>query len=580
MSRGINERIESLDSLDANPVSDTGLRLLLYFAIGISVLPFFLNIVGVDFSSNPKAFPHNEVADMSKVQVIDAHFNKLSGAFTHTILEWSAFCVAMFTALLAFTNMRITKDITVPIIGLALFMSGFMDAFHTLAADRLIHATAPNTDLVPFTWAICRAFNALIMKFGVIFILVLGLKQLKSYKIVIYISLIFGVISYAIIHYCASSDTLPKTMFSGDERVLGFISRPYDVFALIFFLINVCYVYPKFYKAHRSLFAASLWISAIPDIATQVHMSFGSTSLFDNHFNIAHFLKIMSYLIPCLGLLLDYMHTYKQEQIISQNLDQANIELKERTDLLEEKTLELEQQAISLNVSNEALERFAYVASHDLQEPLRTITSYIQLLEGEYKEKLSGEADEYIEYIVSGSERMKTRIKDLLSYSRLTQVHEMGNVDLNNLIAGIIADLKANIFEQNAVINYQDLPVVHGSRVQLETVFQNLITNALKYNESDSPTINISSSARGNQTYQITVSDNGIGFDPKHADKIFEIFQRFHNIDEHEGTGIGLSICRRIIESHNGSIQVDSIVGEGSVFKIVLPTLTDAKNDK
>ena len=113
-----------------------------------------------------------------------------------------------------------------------------------------------------------------------------------------------------------------------------------------------------------------------------------------------------------------------------------------------------------------------------------------------------------------------------------------------------------------------------------ETVFQNLITNALKYNESDSPTINISSSARGNQTYQITVSDNGIGFDPKHADKIFEIFQRFHNIDEHEGTGIGLSICRRIIESHNGSIQVDSIVGEGSVFKIVLPTLTDAKNDK
>ena len=297
---------------------------MFWLVVAICVIPFILNLLGVDFGTQKSTIDLDEVIHQAPNQVTDAMFNKLSGAFTHTILEWSAFSAAIFTVILAFTHFRITRDITTPIIGLALFFAGCMDAFHTLAAARLIEAVADNRDLIPFTWAICRIFNALIMIAGVgIFLIRIGKRggkydysfsqeerqKGKGFGFVMVISLIFGSIAYGIINFCATRAVLPQTMFPDSV-----ITRPYDVLPLILFIFAGTVVYPLFYRKVPSLFSHALIISAIPEVATQLHMAFGSTALFDNHFNIAHFLKIIAYLVPLGGLCFDYIHTYQVEK--------------------------------------------------------------------------------------------------------------------------------------------------------------------------------------------------------------------------------------------------------------------------
>ena len=246
--------------------------------IVICILPYLLNVFGVDFSTSK-----NLSAPIENVSEIDGMFYKLSGAFSHTLLEWSAFCTALFTVILAFVHFGIKKDLTTPIIGMALFFAGCMDAFHTLAADRLIEAVADNRNLIPFTWAICRLFNALIMIAGVGLLLMnKNERSSGSTKFVIGVSVGFGLAAYSIINYCATSELLPQTMFP--ESI---ITRPFDVLPLIVFIIAGLFIYPRFYRARPSLFSHAMLVSVIPQIATQLHMSFGSVALFDNHFNIA-----------------------------------------------------------------------------------------------------------------------------------------------------------------------------------------------------------------------------------------------------------------------------------------------------
>jgi len=288
---------------------------LSWVIIAVCVLPFLLNLLGVDFGTPGKPLDLASTHDMVEHERTDAVFHKLSGAFTHTILEWSAFCTAIFTVLLAFVHFRIRGDVTTPIIGVALFCAGCMDAFHTLAADRLIEAVADNLNLIPFTWAICRLFNAVIMIAGVgIFLFRRSEKQNAGFRFVLVTSLLFGAIAYMIIHVCATSDNLPKTMYKADP-ILGVITRPYDIVPLVLFIFAGVFVYPRFYRRAPNIFSHALIISAIPEIATQLYMAFGSDTLFDNHFNIAHFLKIVAYLVPLAGLTLDYVQTHQEQKL-------------------------------------------------------------------------------------------------------------------------------------------------------------------------------------------------------------------------------------------------------------------------
>ena len=232
---------------------------------------------------------------------------------------------------------------------------------------------------------------------------------------------------------------------------------------------------------------------------------------------------------------------------------------------------QLEETVEELEESNERLEQFAYIASHDLQEPLRMITSYLNLLEDHYGDELDEQAQEFMEYAVDGSERMRTMVQDLLTYSRLdTDAEPFDPTDLESVVTAALDNLTVQIEERRAEIDVGSLPTVEADANQLEQVFRNLVSNAIKYCEADPPRVKIGAEPVDGMV-RFSVADNGIGMDPAYTDQIFEVFKRLHNDDEYPGTGIGLSLCRKIVERHGGDIWVDSAPGEGSMFYFTIP---------
>lgn len=267
--------------------------------------------------------------------------------------------------------------------------------------------------------------------------------------------------------------------------------------------------------------------------------------------------------------------------LLQEAFNQMTGSIQEKTGQLQELNTELEQRVQArtedLSRSNAELERFAYVASHDLQEPLRMVTSYLQLLEKRYKHKLDGDALEFIQFAVDGSMRMKNLINDLLAYSRVgTRGKEFAITDCNEVLASVLKNLKISIDENRAQVTYDDLPHVMADVTQLESLFQNLISNAIKFHGADRPRINIGVSREGSN-WVFSISDNGIGIDPQYFERIFIIFQRLHNRQEYPGTGIGLAISKRIVERHGGRIWIDSRPGKGSIFYFTLPAIGETK---
>lgn len=222
-----------------------------------------------------------------------------------------------------------------------------------------------------------------------------------------------------------------------------------------------------------------------------------------------------------------------------------------------------------LKRSNDELQQFAYITSHDLQEPLRTIASFTQIMEKRYKNRLDSDADEYIDFIVDAAVRMKEMIQGLLYYSRVgTKGGEFKLTDTEEALKNAISNLQLTIKENNAEINYDKLPIIMADKGQLIQLFQNLIENAIKFRKPDiSPKIYISARKDPQKNeYIFSVSDNGIGMEPQYTDKIFEVFKRLHTMDEYRGAGIGLAISKRILDRHGGHIWVESELGKGSTF--------------
>ncbi|MFC4541254.1 PAS domain S-box protein [Halosolutus amylolyticus] len=228
-----------------------------------------------------------------------------------------------------------------------------------------------------------------------------------------------------------------------------------------------------------------------------------------------------------------------------------------------------------LEESNERLEQFAYAASHDLQEPLRMVTSYLQLLENRYGDAFDEDGEEFLQFAVDGAERMREMIDGLLEYSRVeTRGDPFEPVDLDAIVDEVLADLSLRIDESDAEITTADLPRVEGDASQLRQVFQNLLSNAIAYSGDETPRVHVDAERRGRK-WVISVRDEGIGIDPDDQDRVFTIFDRLHSREEYEGTGIGLALCERIVERHGGDIWVESDPGEGSTFSFTLPAMDD-----
>ena len=224
-----------------------------------------------------------------------------------------------------------------------------------------------------------------------------------------------------------------------------------------------------------------------------------------------------------------------------------------------------------LERSNAELEQFAYVASHDLQEPLRMVASYTQLLGRRYGDRLEGDAKEFMAFIVDGAARMKQLIEDLLAYSRVgTRGKEFQPVKLDAVVERARVNLRAALEESGGAITHDALPVVMGDEMQLTQLFQNLAGNALKFHGEAKPLIHISGIEREHE-FEITVQDNGIGIEAQYFERIFMVFQRLHDKGEYPGTGIGLAICKKVVDRHGGRIWVESRPGGGSRFLFTLP---------
>ena len=277
-----------------------------------------------------------------------------------------------------------------------------------------------------------------------------------------------------------------------------------------------------------------------------------------------------------------------QEQRMAAANKRLEKEVQERI-FSEEKVSLLNKQLLEnidrLKTSNEELERFAYIASHDLQEPLRKIMLFSGQLENKYSPLLGDEGRDFVNRILKSSERMRVLIKNILTFSRSTANSDAFEiVNLNDLVEGILSDLEISIEQKHAVVNVASLPLIKIIPGQFRQLFQNLIINALKFSkENTPPEIGIYTEmvtglkmpgidySPGERYCNIIIKDNGIGFEQKYADEIFTLFKRLNSIDKFEGTGIGLSICKKIVEQHNGFISASSRIGEGTTFTISLP---------
>lgn len=281
------------------------------------------------------------------------------------------------------------------------------------------------------------------------------------------------------------------------------------------------------------------------------------------------------------GILLWVYHITRKaiedEKQRSEFLDSLNAKLKTEIEQRKKTEKALKDTTVKLTSSNSDLQRFAYVASHDLQEPLRAVSGFVTLISNKHKGQLDEETEGWIKHAVEGSSRMRTLINDLLAYARIeSRGKELQRVNTSQALESAKKDLSYAIEESNVKIEADELPEVMGEEGQLTQVFQNLISNAIKFRGKENPVIKVSAKQQdGNWLF--SVADNGIGFESEHAERIFVIFQRLHGREEYQGTGIGLALCKRIVERHGGRIWATSERGVGSTFFFTIPIIQNSQ---
>jgi signal transduction histidine kinase len=261
----------------------------------------------------------------------------------------------------------------------------------------------------------------------------------------------------------------------------------------------------------------------------------------------------------------------RELQTLGRDLEAMRHRIVDDLATVEDARAQLDRKARELSRSNAELEQFAYVASHDLQEPLRKVASFCQLLEQRYGDELDERGKQYLDFAVDGAKRMQQLILDLLAFSRVGRTGgPITPVDLRHAALQAVADLDGPISEKHAVVEVDDLPTVRGDATLLTSLFQNLVSNAVKFNESEVPRVTIS--ARETATgWELACADNGIGIEPQHAERVFVIFQRLHGRDVYGGTGIGLAMAQKIVSYHGGTIWLDDRVTEGTTIRWTLP---------
>ncbi|GEM_PF-5600328 len=538
-------------------------RWFTWLLLAVCTAPFALQWVGIDAGSRESAFAPNHSDG------VDQQFDLLRGAFHHVFLEWSAVMMAIVTCVLAFAHYRIHRDPITPIIGVALLCAGCMDAFHTLAATRTISASAPNTDLIPFTWAICRLFNSSICLVGVSLALWSTGRHRKIGNqsiTLIFISIGFVAIAWVVIHYAATSEALPRTQFPD-----ALITRPWDIYPLLLFIV-CAFVFVRLNRRNPSPFTHALVLSTIPDLATQMHMALGSSALFDHHFNIAHGLKILAYIVPFAGLCFHYVQTNK--------------ELLQNQEILRESLIRSEQ-------LQRTKSEFLATMSHEIRTPMHGILGFTQLLS---QENLNKEAAEFTQTINDCAQGLLTIINDILDFSKIEAgqlTFEKLNFNLRGSLENTVRLLQPKAEERNIDLRLEidgDIPArLNGDSNRLRQILVNLLGNAIKFTKNGTVTLRVSAHEAPRIAHawciKFDVIDNGIGMTPEQTENLFQAFSQADSSisRKYGGTGLGLAISQRLAGMMGGTIVVESQSGQGSTFSfsaILQHSNTSIENDE
>jgi signal transduction histidine kinase len=494
--------------------------------------------------------------------LLTTSYAALGGGFTHSILLASAGSVALCSALLSFAHSATKKDVLSAVIAIALFWSGFTSLGQVLWAEGLLYWAADVTDFIPFTWAISRLFNSIILVTGA-GIVYLGRNRSRSAprpRQLLVLFLIFGALAVAVVWFTAHSN-LPQTIYPD-----GFIKRPWDLPALVLLLFGALVVFPKLHRHVQNLFSYALWLSTLPLIAAQLYLILGSTAIFDDPFNIAYGLNVLAFLVLFAGLIAEYVRTSTEEEHLKEERKQTQMKLIQLDRLSTMGTL-------AASVGHELNNPLAFLIANldygreELEELVVIPENFRDL---ETLERLK-ELQDILSSSGVGAERIRTIVNDLRLLSSFQQSNE-DTMCVRKALETAIRMSRHELRSRARVIEEIDeIPLIGGNEARLTQVLLNLIVNAAQAMPARAVSQN-EIYARGfatNHSVVVEITDNGAGIPPENLELIFDPF--FTTKPAGEGSGLGLALSRDIIESMHGRLTVTSTKGKGSTFRIELP---------